>query len=394
MNNGLKVAMIQPFLAHYREPIYNLLCKQENANLIYKFYSDTKSNIPLSTINPEKAFISPEKGGLRWDFIHNIWFLKVFLWQTSAIRIAVKRDVDVIVFAGIMYYFSTWIAAILAKLTGKRVLMWTHGYLKKENGFKGKIRELFYRLSDGLLLYGHNARNLLLERGFNADDLYVIYNSLDYEKQIEVRSSISNESLISLKKELFPHPNLPVIVYVGRLTTHKKLAMVIDSVRVLHNRGCLLNTIFVGDGPEQDALKCLVADYALDDYIKFYGACYHEELIGPLIRMADLCVAPGEIGLTCMHAFVYGTPVITHDKSDFQMPEWEAIEPGKTGLLFKHGNIESLADTIEAWINLKTCREKTMNDCQATIDEHYNPNYQLQVINEAVIGTPASHFCD
>ena len=51
----------------------------------------------------------------------------------------------------------------------------------------------------------------------------------------------------------------------------------------------------------------------LQDQIWFYGACYDESKLGELIFNADLCVSPGNVGLTAVHSMGYGTPVITHN---------------------------------------------------------------------------------
>lgn len=54
-----------------------------------------------------------------------------------------------------------------------------------------------------------------------------------------------------------------------------------------------------------------------------------------LIYNADLCVAPGNIGLTAMHAMMFGCPCISHNDFSWQMPEFEAIVPYKTGNFLK-----------------------------------------------------------
>jgi glycosyltransferase involved in cell wall biosynthesis len=389
-SNRLRVAMVQPFLAHYREPIYNLLCRQAIPDPHYTFYSDRESNIGLHTIDLAMAGLPPNEGGLNWHFLRNVWFAKVFLWQIGLLSIVVRRDIDVIIFAGIMYYWSTWIAALIARITGKRVLMWTHGYLREEHNLKGWLRERFYKLSHGLILYGNTARTLLLKRGFGNDDLYVVYNSLDYELQRKIRSSITKDHLSNLRNRLFENPDLPVAVFIGRLTPQKEIGLLIDATKILVQQGMRLNLLFVGDGPEKSRLAALCDTLGLVDYCVFYGACYQEQELGPLISLADVCVSPGEVGLTCMHALVYGIPVITHNNSSRQMPEWEAIVPGKTGDFFRHGSADDLANVIAAWCYGNKDSGKMKEYCQQVIDEFYNPFVQRNVINAAISGVPAS----
>ncbi len=101
--------------------------------------------------------------------------------------------------------------------------------------------------------------------------------------------------------------------------------------------------------------------------------------------MRTICISPGNVGLTAMHSLVYGTPVITHNNFANQMPEFEAIIPGKTGDFFIEDNVDDLANVIEKWIK-KPESQEISNNCFDIIDKYYNPNYQLSVI-KGVINT-------
>ena len=388
----MRVAIILPYCSHYRLPIYNLLCRQNIPEPIYYFFADVEVKEKIKLIEFSKSEIDPDQGGLRWCKINNIWLGRILLWQSSAISIAFKKKFDCIIFIGSMYYLSTWFATILARFRGKRVLMWTHGYLRDERNLKGWIRERFYRLADGLLLYGHRARGILINRGYDPGKLYVVYNSLDYSSQCKVRETITQENLNELKKELFVINSFPVLIFIGRLTPQKKLSQLLEAVIYLKIGGVLVNVLLVGDGPEMSILKKFTLEHEIADQVVFYGSSYNEAEIGPLIMLADICVAPGEIGLTCMHALAYGTPVITHDNPDFQMPEWEAITPGITGDLFKHGNSEDLARVISRWLSNGISRDIIFNNCLKIIENYYNPTCQLKVINGAVNGVCSSEI--
>jgi len=389
---NLSVAIIQPYIPHYREPIFNLLSKQRHPAPEYMLYASTKAGINIKTSETAKATIPPESGGLTWHFTKTVWFGKIYFWQSFNISVALLRKYNAIIYPGYMYDISTWISIVIAKLSGKRTIMWTHGFVKRETGIKGWLRKTFYRLSDGFLLYGNHARKIMLEYGFQPEDLYVVYNSLDYERQCLVRDKITDEVIACKKKKLFTLPDLPVLIYIGRLTHQKKLDMLIDAVNKLAVNGMCMNLLLIGSGPEQENLEAKAKQLDIAKYVVFYGPSYCEEDLGPLISLADICVAPGEIGLTCMHSLAYGTPVITHDNPDSQMPEWEAIQPGKTGALFRQNDVEDLTSVIESWLKQKRCRKTIRKDCQDIIDIFYNPKYQLQIINGAVSGIPATQF--
>ena len=101
----------------------------------------------------------------------------------------------------------------------------------------------------------------------------------------------------------------------------------------------------------------------LKKQVKLLGACYDEETLGPILAAADLCVVPGALGLTGIHALTYGTPVLTLDDMDEHGPEFEAIVDGKTGSFFRKGNAQSLTDEISRWVDLSTNRELIRREC-------------------------------
>jgi glycosyltransferase involved in cell wall biosynthesis len=138
------------------------------------------------------------------------------------------------------------------------------------------------------------------------------------------------------------------LFFVGRLTTIKKLDMVLRAMAQLKENGQDYNMTFIG-GDVQGELEALAKDLGLQDNVWFYGPCYDEKILGNMIYNANLCVSPGNIGLTAMHSLVFGTPAITHNDFPHQMPEFEAVQDGVTGTFFQYGNVESLAEGIERW---------------------------------------------
>lgn len=385
-----RVAIIYPFLHHYRFQIFNTMCHQEPPNPMYSVFSDVNGCNDINVIDFQNNQSSHQSDRLRWFKLKNIWIAGHLVWQKGILRVAYSKNYDSIIFLGSVWYFSTWVAAIVARIKGKRVLMWTHGYIEEERNLKGWLRGIFYKLAHGLLLYGNRARDILLKRQFQADNLYVVYNSLDYKKQAEIFNATNAETLKGIKNKLFKYPLLPVILFIGRLTPQKKIHQVLQAMKVMNSQGFRTNFLLVGDGPEREHLLAMIHDLDLIDQVEFFGPSYHEEELGPLIMLSDLCVAPGEVGLTCMHAFAYGTPVITHDDPSRQMPEFEAIEPGSTGALFRYGDIEDLAYTIQEWFSKKNSREEIRKKCRAVINTNYNPDYQISIFNRAVMGLPAT----
>ena len=73
--------------------------------------------------------------------------------------------------------------------------LWTHGWYGKEKGVKRLLSKFFFSLSDGIFLYGDYAKRLMINEGFNKDKLFVVHNSLDYEKHLNLRKKVYNKTI-------------------------------------------------------------------------------------------------------------------------------------------------------------------------------------------------------
>jgi glycosyltransferase involved in cell wall biosynthesis len=337
-------------------------------------------NIPLKLASEELAIKRVEEGGIRWVRLKNKWILNRFLWQKGLLRHLKENDYDTLVISGVLYYITTWAAAILYRIKGKKVIFWTHGFLRKENNLLGFFRTQFYKLADFFLVYGQRGKDIMVSKGFDPEKIELVYNSLDYDEQIRIRASNENPDPVVR----FKHPELPCIGYIGRVLKQKKLDILIETIYDLKSKEIFCNSLIIGDGPDVTRLKSLVAEYGLSEYFCFYGPCYDEKIIFRLLSQTDIIVSPGEVGLTAIHAMTYGLPVITHNRFDKQGPEYACIEPGLTGDFFDYDNpVESLSSLLAKWLNVKD-KVAIKERCYTVIDKRYNPYVQLEVINSLV----------
>lgn len=219
----------------------------------------------------------------------------------------------------------------------------------------------------------------MINEGFDPEKLYTIHNSLAYDQQIKVREELKETSLYKVH---FGNNNKNLF-FVVRLTPIKKLDQVLKAMAICRDRGINYNLTFIGDGEKADELKELAMELNLESQVWFYGSCYNEVELSLLIYNADLCVAPGNIGLTAMHSMVFGTPCITHNDFKWQMPEFEAIREGVTGMFFRRDDVENLAEKIDEWFITKgESRQDVREVCMKEIDEQWNPYFQIEVLKK------------
>ena len=303
-------------------------------------------------------------------------------WQKDIVRLISYKEYDTYLILGQTKDLSTWVFCILAKLfyRNKKVYFWSHGFYGKETCTERIIKKILFKMPNGgSFLYGNYARELMIKEGFDPKKLYVIHNSLDHDKQVEIRNRLK---ITTIYHDYFGNNN-PNLFFVGRLTKEKKLDMILEAMAILRDKGYEYNMTFIGAGEKSDELKETTNRLRLEQNVWFYGACYDEQKLGEMIYNADLCIAPGNIGLTAMHCMVFGTPALTHDDFPHQMPEFEAICEGKTGLFFKNNDINSLAERIEYWFKMKSQkREEIREACIKEIDEKWTPEFQIEVIKK------------
>ena len=366
----MKVCMFFNDLALYRRAIYTMLDKEYDCEW---YIEDVDTKV--------KEFDASE---LR--IVHRIP-VKSFgpFYIVKGLLSLLKKDIDVYFVLGATRNLSLFIMCLWKRLfyPQKRIYFWTHGLYGKESKFELLFWKLpLFRLANGIFTYGDYSKNLLIEKGFPPQKIFVIHNSLAYDEQLRIRTSLIPSSLYH---EHFGN-NHPILVMIGRLNMRKHLDMLIEAVSILKKKGNLFNVVMIGDGEDKEKLIAISEKLGVRDQVWFYGACYDEYMNAELIYNSDLCVVPGDIGLTAIHSMMFGTPVVSHNYSPNQGPEFEAIKPGITGDFFEHGNIDSLAGVISNWFyKHSTDRDQVRFNCYNEIDTNWNPNYQMKVITKNLI---------
>lgn len=362
----MKLCIIYNTAPKYRERIFSLIDEYYDCDW---YFGHTKTDIKeMDTSVLKRVTYYKTIGNSRLS------------WQRGIVRLLFKKEYNTFLMLAESRNLTIYLFLFLLRFfPNKRVYLWTHGLYGKENSFEEKLKLWIYSHASGVFLYGNYSKRLLLEKGFPERKLFVIHNSLFYERQKAIRDSIRPSDIY------FRHfgNNNPVLIFIGRLTEVKRLDMVIDAVALLKQKGQNYNIIFVGDGVMRPDLERMVVEKGLINDVWFYGACYEEQTNAELIYNADLCVAPGNVGLTAMHTMVFGCPVITHNDFKWQMPEFEAIIKGVTGDFFKYGDTESLAETINDWFVLKqNKREEVRQNCFKEIDTNWNPKFQMEILKK------------
>ncbi len=149
----MKLCNIYNMASHYRKAIY--LAMDEAFDCAWAFGEKSLGGKSIRAIDP--AIFKNFLGYLRNRRIFGNWY-----WQGGALRLLFK-DFDTYLVLGEPYCLSSWAFCFLAKFAPrKRVVFLTHGWYGRGNFAKRLLKKLYFRLGNGVFLYGNYARELMI----------------------------------------------------------------------------------------------------------------------------------------------------------------------------------------------------------------------------------------
>lgn len=363
-----KISVAYHFFPHYRGGVI----KELQATLDPIFVADT---VGIEGINVFK-FPSNRR------FVYApCTRLGPFTFQIKVVSHCLFTSDEYIVFLADPNNLSVWLGGLICRARRKRVIFWGHGFITCHRDAKNYIRKAFFSIAHAFFTYGWRAKRNAIKMGFDQDNIYVGYNSLDYAYQLSIRNSLLSKTDQNSND---PKKDSLSILCISRLTQRCRYDLLFKAVDFASRQGLKFAITIIGDGPERNALEDMSTQLNLD--VTYVGAIYDEKVIAQFIFNADVTVSPGKVGLTAMHSLMYGTPVITHGDFEKQMPEVESIIPGFTGEFFNEGSATALSETLIDFKNRYTDRTATRSHCFRMIDDFYNPGKQVKALKNAIYG--------
>ena len=373
-------------IPHYRAPVFRRLSQHPGMDFQVCAGDDPSMPRGASITTAAKAGAAE---GINWRRLPSRRsrgpILRDYEWQSDICGIVWNTPVDAVITMG-NKSLSNWLVRIICKLRRIPLIEWTLGVVRPEAGPKWWARKFYMRWADAHLLYGEFARSFYVAHGFRSEDVFVVHNSLDHDKQVAVRESITREQIRATRAEFgVDHPDARLVVHIGRLERRKKLHMLMDAARAFREEDRLVKVVLVGGGREEQNLRRIAAELDVDDRVIFFGRSFSEEQNGRIFMSADLTVGPGQVGLLSMHSLAYGTPLLTCLNRDWiHGPETDAIVEGQTGGFFRPGDLDDLVNKMRDMLFPEPCKRWMSPRCMAMIDREYTPAYQERVIIQAL----------
>lgn len=313
----MKICIIQPYLTLYRVPVFEELSTQFDVTVLAGVSSNYISNKYLLKFN--------------FNFIETVnHSFKYFSIQGKIISYIFNNKIDAVFAAADPRYVTTWIAILIAKLKGIKVILHGQGLYRKGkiNFLTRLLYKIYYLLCDKYVCYTELSKDSLL------------YLPI-YEKSVVCHNSIVNE--FALKRN--PLGSLGVL-FVGRLREGTNIEFLIKLAETCPE----LTVHIVGGSHKLDFYKEISSHL---DNIVFYGEIYDQNDITEISKKCSLACYPGDAGLSVLHYMSLSLPVVVHQDIKKHMgPEPSYVIDEYNGYLFERNNVESFVDTVIKCINL------------------------------------------
>ena len=270
--------------------------------------------------------------------------------------------------------FLSLVPALLrAQLNRTPVVLWGHGYSRREGRWRRWLRNIIAKLADAVIVYNHTAAQRLIEDGHDPERIFIALNSLD---QVPIETARDHwlarpQALSDFRRRHGLSPGRTVL-FVSRLQARNRLDLLLHATSQLAAQLPGLKVVIVGQGePEGARLRAMAAGLGIADHITFTGAIYDETALAPWFLCSDVFCYPANIGLSILHAFGYGVPVVTGDNVESHNPEIEALRPRENGLFFRHGDAASLAAVLRTLLEDEPLRHRMGEAALRTVRERY-----------------------
>ena len=323
----VKVAWLSNVIPNYRLPFLTRLAQRREIEIVC-LHGESKKGFTAESVGKNL----PVEGVWVQNYY---WPLggKRLIWQTAVLPI-IKGNFDVVICIESVHNLTTWVLWSLRKLFGFRFVLIGYGYRPQQTSvFVAKVRDLarmlLLRSADAILVYTREGKEACVAAGLEADKIFVSYNTLDTEKLAALSQKVTEADLAELCSEYGLHDRA-VLLFVGKIVAEKRLDVLLDAVRELNSKGERVSLLIIGDGHERKVLEEKAKD--ITD-VFFLGAIYDELELARYFELAELLVIPGRVGLTCVHGFSHGVPVVTSKGGVEQSPEFAYIVHGENGIL-------------------------------------------------------------
>lgn len=235
----------------------------------------------------------------------------------------------------------------------------------------------FYAPCASMLVPSRATARLLASQGYAGERLRI------WPRGVDTRQFAATRRSESLRRKWRVDGRRPAVLYAGRLSAEKGLAILPRVRQLLHRRAIEHQFVFVGDGPMAESLRRDIPDGV------FLGAVPHHD-VATVMASADVFVFPSttdSFGNVVLEAQASGLPTIVTDRGG----PAEHVRDGETGFICP-ADPSVFADALTCLLHHEPKR-RAMGAAARVWAERYDWRDAIQPVLSAwrdAAGTPAA----
>lgn len=240
------------------------------------------------------------------------------------------RDSDLLVLGQENQLLVNYPLQLLPASLRPKIALWGHGrnfQARNCNSRAEQWKRYWARRADWWFAYTVETHRHVASLGFPADRITVFNNAVDTAKVRAQAAAVTLERCAARRAELGMGDG-PTAIFVGGLYADKRLTFLINAVDRVQRRLPGFTLLVAGGGVDRPLVEKLAADRP---WIKVLGPRFGTDKV-ELMRLADLFLMPGLLGLAVLDAAAAGLPTVT-TAFPWHSPEIAYVEHGVNGLI-------------------------------------------------------------
>lgn len=372
---NLRVYIQQPALPKYRVPIFEELAKRERLSIVLGYGQaiglPNEAAEELDSEFHQQRFVRFAGQELSWQPIPNRRWSEKF---------------DVLVLSWAARNVNLLPSILRAKRRRIGVVLWGHGYTKKPSRFRDFIRTRLAAFADAILFYDQLTMDAFVTKHPTFQKRTFVAPNALLASEIEKARTYwtENSSELDEFRKAKSYQPASTVLMVSRMSRQNRVDILIRAAQLLVQKRPNLRIVLVGDATAVETeLSELARNLGIADRIEFVGPCYNERDLAKYFLTADVYCYPQNVGLSILHAFAYGVPVITSDRMESHNPEIVALRPGRNGDLFHNESAESLAEKVSELLDDSQLRQE-MSACAVETAKSFSVERMVDGIESAI----------
>lgn len=335
---GMRVAVVQQVLPHYRVPLFARLVDYFGVDLTV--YADLHPFGSLASVRVNGPFRVVHSPLVR---------VGPLLFQSAVHDVVRENSYDTVVLSWNARYLQLPFALFRARSRGIPVALWGHGYSKKEGPLRNRYRNWLLKQAYAGITYNRATTEKLVSEGISGEHVFTACNAIDQAPIRAATTSWNNrhDELVNFRNTNDLNPDRTAI-FVSRIEKEKGVPFLLKAFTHVLEEIPDATLVLVGEGNELPQIKNQVNKLGLGTHVVCTGPIYQEEELAPWMLSSACLVCPRAVGLSILHGFGYGLPCIASDDLKSHGPEIDALKNGVNGMLYRDGDTRSLAECISA----------------------------------------------